>query len=134
MNLGHQNKNYVKKILHKFRIQSDKKEKFCEPCLLGKQCRKPFPTTKKTSTEPGQIGLIHSNVCSRMKECSNRWEPIFYFSCSCVLHMYSIIDTINIFVCLYSLNIVNLNTSLKTTVFVFTRRFMSISSNIKVLI
>lgn len=67
--LGHQNKNHVKRILKNFGIAVNKnEEEFCEPCVFGKQCRKPFPTTNTKTTEPGQI--IHSDVCGPMEEPS----------------------------------------------------------------
>jgi transposase InsO family protein len=37
----------------------------CEPCLLGKQTRKPFPSSKRESSGP--MELIHTDVCGPMQ-------------------------------------------------------------------
>jgi transposase InsO family protein len=41
------------------------KQTVCEPCVLGKQTRKPFPSSKRESTGP--MELIHTDVCGPME-------------------------------------------------------------------
>jgi hypothetical protein len=41
------------------------KSSLCEPCVLGKQVRKPFHSSKRESKEP--LELIHTNVCGPMQ-------------------------------------------------------------------
>lgn len=44
------------------------KPSVCEPCIMGKQTRQPFPTSDSKSTEPLQ--LVHMDLCGPMPEPS----------------------------------------------------------------
>ena len=40
----------------------------CEPCIMGKRTRLPFPNTESVSTEP--LELVHMDVCGPMPVAS----------------------------------------------------------------
>ena len=40
---------------------------FCEGCLAGKMCRKPFPTGGEIRSTR-KLQLVHSNVCGPMQK------------------------------------------------------------------
>ena len=46
----------------------------CEPCLVGKACRKPFGTTKRAAHP---IELVHSNICRPMNEKARHGDSYF---------------------------------------------------------
>ena len=48
----------------------EKKTSVCEPCIIGKQTREPFPkeSDSKGSTEP--LELVHMDVCGPMPVAS----------------------------------------------------------------
>lgn len=50
--------------------------KFCEPCVYGKQTRKPFPTVnERRSKRP--LELIHTDVCGKIEPIA--WDGSKYF-------------------------------------------------------
>ena len=46
----------------------------CEPCLVGKACRKPFRTTKRAAHP---IELVHSDICRPMNEKARHGASYF---------------------------------------------------------
>jgi histone deacetylase 1/2 len=45
---------------------SDLSDAVCEPCVMGKQVRLPFPSSESTSTKP--LELVHMDLCGPIKE------------------------------------------------------------------
>ena len=46
----------------------------CEPCLVGKACRKPFRMTKRAA-QP--IEVVHSEICGPMNKKARHWASYF---------------------------------------------------------
>ena len=69
--LGTKNLDQLAKnqLVEGFDYDATKKEIFCEPCVSGKQHRKPFP---KTGGERADVllGEVHSDVCGKIEEKS----------------------------------------------------------------
>ena len=51
------------------------KTSVCEPCIMGKQTRLPFPESDSVSTEP--LELVHMHVCGRMPVASKGGSRYF---------------------------------------------------------
>ena len=47
---------------------------FCEPCLAGKACRKPFGMTKRAAHP---IKLVHSDICGQMNKKARHGASYF---------------------------------------------------------
>lgn len=65
--LGHSNAADMKKMVNRKMVHGVEKliiknDKFCEPCVIGKQTRLPFPK-KNTPRSSRVLELIHSDVC-----------------------------------------------------------------------
>ena len=67
--LAHQNIPHVRQILKKWNIETEPvRNWYCDGCAQGKMSRKPFPTSRSQSKEPGD--LIHADLCGPMEHQS----------------------------------------------------------------
>lgn len=67
--LGHQNIQYVQRILSRMGIHAKRDQDFfCKACTLGKMSRKPFQASERSSNEAGD--LIHADICGPMEHIS----------------------------------------------------------------
>ena len=69
--LGHVHESRLKKCVQNAFVQGIDIEKitelsFCEGCLAGKMCRKPFPTVGEIRSKR-KLQLVHSDVCGPMQ-------------------------------------------------------------------
>lgn len=72
--LGHLNHNDVQKLVTKNMVESlpdlvKREIKVCEPCIFGKQSKKPYPKTNGIRSTR-VLELIHSDVCGPIKPIS----------------------------------------------------------------
>ena len=63
-------------LVEGFDYDVKKEEKFCEPCVSGKQHRTPFPKTGGARAEV-LLGEIHSDVCGKIEEKSRGGAEYF---------------------------------------------------------
>jgi transposase InsO family protein len=69
---GHPGKSRMMRLIKECNLDISEPENFkCDECFMGKQVRKPFPTSQSQTNQPGQ--LIHSDTCGPFRgETINR--------------------------------------------------------------
>ena len=74
--LGHIGKDRMTRLAREGLLGSLTKVdlQLCEPCLVGKACRKPFGTTKR-ATHP--IEFVHSDICEPMNKKARHGASYF---------------------------------------------------------